>query len=63
MKIVFELIGSVIVSLLFISIPILCTLSLVYNWYPGFIFVLIVGCFVEWVALINLLLKIADERD
>ena len=63
MKAVFEIIGTLIVSLFFMAIPILCTLSIVYNWFPGLKFILTVACFVEWSGLMNLLLKIADKQD
>lgn len=63
MKIVFEMIGSFIASLFFISIPVLCTLSLVYNWFPGVIFALIVACCVEFFGLMYLLLEIADKQN
>lgn len=63
MKTVFELIGSFIVSLLLICIPVLCTLSFVYDWYLGVKFFLIVACGVEYLGLINLLLEMADKRD
>lgn len=62
MKTVYELIGAFIVSLFFIFIPILCTLSFVYDWYPGVKFLLIVACGVEYLGLLNLLLEIADKR-
>ena len=54
---VFEIIGAFIVSLLLMAIPILCTLSFVYNWFASFKFLFIVACFVEWLGLINLLMK------
>lgn len=63
MRAVFELIGLFIVSLFFISVPILCTLSIVYNWYVGFRFLLIVVCFIEYFGLINLLLQIVYNQD
>lgn len=63
MKTVFELVGSFIISLILISIPILCTLSFVYDWYPGFKFILIVTCGIEYLGLINLLLEKADKQD
>ena len=59
----FEIIGTFIVSLLFIFIPILCTLSFVYNWFAGIKFLLIVTCLIEWSAVITLLVEIADEQD
>lgn len=63
MKIAFEIVGTFIISLFFMSIPILCTLSFVYNWFAGIRFILIVACFVEWFGLINLLVGIADKQD
>ena len=63
MKTVFEIIGSFIVSLFFISIPILCPLSFVYDWYAGIKFFLIVACGVEYLGLINLLLDRANKQD
>lgn len=63
MKILFEIIGNFIVSLFLIAIPILCTLSLVYNWFAGLKFILIVACFIEWFGLVNLFAKIGDKRD
>ena len=63
MKTAFEIIGSLIVSLLFISIPVLCTLSFVYNWFPGVKFILIVASIVEYFGLVNLLLDMADKLD
>ena len=63
MKTVFEIIGAFIVSLFLISIPILCTLSFAYNWYPGLKFILTVACFVEYFGLINLLLEKSDKQD
>lgn len=63
MKIISEIIGIFIISLFLIAIPILCTLSFVYNWFPGAKFILLVTCIFEWFGLINLLGKISDEQD
>ena len=63
MKIVFEIIGAFIVSLFLIAIPILCTLSIIYNWFPGIKFILVVACFVDLFGLINLLLEIGDKQN
>lgn len=63
MKTVFEIIGSFVVSLFFISIPVLCTLSFVYNWYAGYKLLLIVACGVEGFGIVNLLLDRADKQD
>ena len=63
MKKAFEIIGAFIISLLFISIPILCTLSFVYNWFGSLKLILIVACFVEWVGLMSLLVDISDKQD
>ncbi len=62
MKIAFEIVGTFIISLFFMSIPILCTLSFVYNWFAGLKLILMVFCFVEWILLINLLVDIADKE-
>ena len=63
MKAVFETIGALIVSLFLMAIPILCTLSLVYNWFPGLKFILIIACFIELFGLISLLLEIGDKKE
>lgn len=63
MKIAFEVVGTFIISLFFISIPILCTLSFVYNWLSSLKFILIVTCLVEWVGLMSLLVDVADKQD
>lgn len=63
MKTVFEIVGTFIVSLFLIAIPILCTLSFVYNWFPGLKFFLLVACIVEYFGLITLLTEIADKQD
>lgn len=63
MKVVFEVIGAFIVSLFLMAIPILCTLSLVYNWFPGLKFILIIACFIELLGLISLLLEIGDKQE
>ena len=63
MKTAFEIVGTFISSLFFMSIPILCTLSLVYNWYGCFTLILGVACIVEWIGLISLLIDVADKHD
>lgn len=63
MKIVFEIIGAFIVALFLMALPILCTLSFAYNWFPGVKFILTVACFVEYFGLINLLSEKADKQD
>ncbi len=63
MKIVFEIIGTFIVSLLCIAVPILCALSFVYDWFPGLKLILFCGCIFEWISLMCLLSEIADNRD
>ena len=63
MKLTFEIVGTFIVSLFFMSIPVLCTLSFVYSWYPGIKMILIVACIVEWIGLISLLIDVADNQD
>ncbi len=63
MKTAFEIVGTFIISLFFMSIPILCTLSLVYNWFAGLKLILIVACLIEWIGLICLLTDMADKQD
>lgn len=63
MKIAFEIVGTFIISLFFMSIPILCTLSFVYNWFAGIKFILIVACLVEYFGLMSLLVDVADKQD
>lgn len=63
MKIAFEIIGISIVSAFLIAIPILCTLSFVYNWFEGLNFILIIACFVEYFGLMNLLSEIGNKQD
>lgn len=63
MKTVFEIIGAFIVSLFLMAIPVLCTLSFVYDWYAGFKFILFFACLFEWIGLMNLLNEISDKQD
>ena len=63
MKIAFEIIGTFIVSLFLMAIPILCTLSFVYDWYTGFKFILFIVCLFELLGLMNLLFEIGDKHD
>lgn len=63
MKIAFEIAGSFIISLFLMAIPILCTLSFVYNWYAGLKFILIVACVIEYTGLMSLLWEISDKQD
>lgn len=62
MKIAFEVIGSFIVSLFLMAVPILCALSFAYNWYPGLKFILPIACSIECLWLMNLLLEIGDKQ-
>ena len=63
MKTVFEIIGAFIISLFLMAIPILCTLSIVYNWFPGLKFILVVACIIELLGLVNAMIEISDIRD
>ena len=63
MKIAIRMIGVFVISLFFISIPILCTLSYVYNWFGFVSLMLIAACFVEFVGLMCLLMDVADNQD
>lgn len=62
MKAIFETIGALIVSLFLMAIPILCTLSIVYNWSAGFKVILIFACFIELYGFLDILLKIGDKQ-
>lgn len=55
MKIAFEMIGALIVSLISMAIPILCTLSFVYDWDGLFKTILIFACLFELLGLASLL--------
>lgn len=63
MKVVFETIGALIVSLFLMVVPILCALSFAYNWYVGLKFILTVACSIECFGLMNLLCEIGDKQD
>lgn len=63
MKIASEIIGIFIISLILMAIPILCSLSFAYDWYPGLKVILSIACFVEWIGLMSLLSKIMDKED
>lgn len=62
MKIISEIVGLVIVSLVFMAVPILCSLSFAYNWYVGLKFILVIACVFEWVGLMYLL-NMSDKQD
>lgn len=57
MKIVSEIVGLFIISLVLMAIPILCSLSFAYNWFPGIKFILVIACLFEWVGIMSLLSK------
>lgn len=63
MKIVCEIVGIFIISLIIIAMPVLCTLSFVYNWYVFLKFILSIACFFEWIGLMNLLVNAADKKN
>ena len=63
MKAIFEIIGVFIVSLFLMAIPVLGTLSFVYNWFPGSKFILIVACLIEYFGLVILLSNVSDIQD
>lgn len=62
MKIASEIVGIFIISLVMMAIPILCTLSIVYNWFVGIKFILTIICFVEWLCLMGLISDINDKE-
>lgn len=63
MKIVSEIIGLFIISLVMIAVPILCALSFAYNWFVGLKFILSIACFVEWICFMSLLSNMADKKE
>ena len=63
MKTVFEIIGTFIVSLVLIAVPVLCPLSFVYKWFPGLQIFLSGACLIEWFGLVLLLFEISDIHD
>lgn len=63
MKVISEIIGIFIISLVMIAIPILCTLSFVYDWLVGLKFILSVICFLEWIGIMSLISNTTDRKD
>jgi hypothetical protein len=63
MKAVFETIGILIVSWFLMAIPILCTLSFVYNWFSFFKFILIVACCIELFGFVALLYALSQYTE
>ena len=63
MKVVFEVIGAFIVSLFLMAIPILFTLSFVYNWFSIFKFILLVACCIELFGFVSLLYTLSQYTE
>ena len=63
MKRVFEIIGTLIVSLFLMAIPILLTLSFVYNWLAILKFTLICACLIELFGLASLLVVLSRATE
>lgn len=63
MKIASEIVGLFVVSLAFMAIPILCSLSFVYNWFVGIKLILFIACACEWIGLMNLLSNMMDKHN
>lgn len=63
MRIATEIVGLFVISLVFMAIPILCTLSFVYNWFVGLKFILSIACFFEWTGLMVLLSNMFDKHN
>lgn len=64
MKLISEIVGIFIISLVMMAIPILCALSFAYNWYVGLKFILVIACVAEWVGIMDLILeKMNDKYD
>lgn len=54
---ILEIIGSVVVAIILIAIPICVSLSFVYDWYGGIKMFLIVATMLELFGLVNLITK------
>lgn len=63
MKIISEIVGLFIISLTFMAVPILCSLSFAYNWLVFFKFILFIACFAELIGIMSLLAAMFDKQD
>lgn len=63
MKILSEIVGLFVISLVLMAVPVLCTLSFAYNWLSFFKFILSIACFVECIGLMSLLAYMFDKHD
>ena len=54
---VLEIIGSVVVAIILIAIPICVSLSFVYDWYGGIKMFLVVVTILELLGLMDLIMK------
>ena len=63
MKIVSEIVGLFVISIVFMAIPVLCSLSFAYNWFGGLKLILVIACLFEWVGLMSLLSNKSDKHD
>lgn len=56
-KTILEMIGSFVVAIIFIAIPILVSLSFVYDWYGCIKLFLIIATSLELFGLVDLITK------
>lgn len=63
MERIIEMLGSMTLSAVIISLPILCTLSFVYSWNGSIQVALTAGTLVEYVTLTFAILKIVGYED
>lgn len=54
---ILEIIGSIVVAIILIAIPILVPLSFVYDWYGGIKMILVVTTILELFGLVDLIMK------
>lgn len=56
-KIFLEIIGSIVVAIILIAIPIFVTLSFAYDWYGGIKTFLVIATMIELFSLVDLITK------
>lgn len=59
---ILKMIGSLVVAIIFIAIPILVSLSFVYDWYGGIKTFLVVATILEVLYLVDLIMERASNH-
>lgn len=54
---ILEIIGSVVVAIILIAIPICVSLSFAYDWYGGIKTFLVIATIIELLGLVDLIMK------